>query len=92
MSNFEHKPNRGSLFKNSDKQDEKDRDYAGSALIGDRLFWVSAWIAESKAGRKYLSLSFKPQDADTAQSKKPAGGGARPHDFDDEIPFGPEFR
>jgi hypothetical protein len=25
MSNFEHKPNRGSLFKNSDKQGDQDR-------------------------------------------------------------------
>jgi hypothetical protein len=94
MSNFEHKPNRGSLFKNSDKQDEKDRDYAGSALIGDREWWVSAWISEGRSGRKYLSLSFKPKNADTAQSKnettKRAGAGSAP--FDDAVPFGPEFR
>jgi hypothetical protein len=95
MSNFEHKPNRGSLFKNTDKQGDQDRDYAGSALIGDREWWVSAWISEGKSGRKYLSLSFKPRDADTAKPKNETAksvGGGRPHDFDDQIPFGPEVR
>jgi hypothetical protein len=90
MSNFEHKPNRGSLFKNTDKQGDQDRDYAGSALIGDREWWVSAWISEGKSGRKYLSLSFKPKDAESAQPA--ASGGARQQDFDDGIPFAPEFR
>jgi hypothetical protein len=87
MSNFEHKPNRGSLFKNTDKQGDQDRDYAGSALIGDREWWVSAWISEGKSGRKYLSLSFKPKDDGAAQSKKPAGSGSAARDFDDSVPF-----
>jgi hypothetical protein len=73
-----------------DRQRDQDRDCAGSAVIGDREWWVSAWISEGKSGRKYLSLSFKPKDDDTAQPKKPAGAGSAP--FDDAVPFGPEFR
>ena len=91
MSNFEHKENRGSLFRTDEKKSDTDRDYSGTAKIGGRLWWLSGWAQESQGGRKYLSLSFKPQDADTAQSKnetaKPAGGGARSQGFDDEIPF-----
>jgi hypothetical protein len=59
MATFQHKPNRGSLFP-FEKQKDGDRDYAGSALIDGVEFWVSGWRAETKAGRKYLNLSFKP--------------------------------
>jgi hypothetical protein len=41
---------------------------------------------------KYMSLVIKPKDAESARSKKPAGGGFSQRDMDDEIPFAPEFR
>jgi hypothetical protein len=77
---FEHKPNRGSLFK-ADKQGDTDRDYSGTALIEGRLFWVSGWVSESKAGRKYLSLSFKPQDTPAPDKSK-----ALSEDLNDAVP------
>jgi hypothetical protein len=80
---FTHKPNRGSLFR-SEKKNDDDRDYAGSALINGQLVWISGWVAESKAGQKYLSLSFKLQDGETARS---TGGGSRQRDMDDGVPF-----
>jgi hypothetical protein len=79
---FEHKENRGSIFRNPDKQGDNDRDYSGTANIGGRLWWISGWVRESEGGRKYLSLSFKPQNADAAQPKK-----SRSEDFNDSIPF-----
>ena len=80
---FEHKPNRGSLFKNTDKQNDDDRDYTGSALIGGEQMWVSAWVKEGKSGRKFLSLSFKPKnDVAATGNKKPVA-----EDVGDSIPF-----
>jgi hypothetical protein len=78
---FELKPNRGSLFKNEEKSNEEDRDYSGQLNVEGRLFWVSGYINTTKAGRKYLSLSIKPQ-SDTAQPKK-----SRADDLGDSIPF-----
>jgi hypothetical protein len=77
---------RGALFKNNDKTEESHPDYRGNINVDGTEYWLSAWLKTSKAGMKYMSLSIKPKNADTAQSKKPAGGGARPHDFDDDRP------
>jgi hypothetical protein len=86
--------NTGALFRNNDKTEEHENwpDYRGNINVDGTEYWLSAWLKTSKNGMKYMSLSIKPKDADTAQSKKPAGGGARPHDFDDQVPFGPEVR
>jgi len=86
MSDFDN-TNRGALFKNNDKTEETHPDYRGRLNVDGVDLWLSAWLKTSKNGMKYMSLSVKPQNADTAQSKKPAGGGARPHDFDDSVPF-----
>jgi len=86
MSDFDN-TNRGALFKNNDKTEETHPDYRGRLNVDGVDLWLSAWLKTSKNGMKYMSLSVKPQNADTAQSKKPAGGGARPKDFDDSIPF-----
>lgn len=81
---FEHKPNRGSLFKNADKQSDTDRDYSGTALIDGPPgeYWVSGWVQETSSGKKYLSLSFKPKNANTAQPKKSVSD-----DLNDAVPF-----
>jgi len=81
--------NCGALFRNNDKTEEHEKwpDYRGNINVDGTEYWLSAWLKTSKNGMKYMSLSVKPQNADTAQSKKPAGGGARPHDFDDSVPF-----
>jgi hypothetical protein len=83
---------RGALFKNNDKTEETHPDYRGNINVDGAEFWLSAWLKTSKNGMKYMSLAIKPKEDGAAQSKKPAGGGARPHDFDDQVPFGPEFR
>jgi hypothetical protein len=61
--------NRGALFKNDDKQDDKDRDYSGTLNIAGTDFWVSGWVKTSKAGKKFLSLSVKPKNAPAADKK-----------------------
>lgn len=80
---FEHKPNRGSLFRNDEKTNDDDRDYAGTLNIeGHGEFWVSGWVSETKKGKKYLSLSVKPKDAPPADKSK-----SRAEQLDDRIPF-----
>jgi hypothetical protein len=72
--------NRGALFKNADKSDEKHADYRGEINVNGELFWLNAWLKTSKKGTKFLSLSVKP--------KQTAGAAAKPKSaFDDEIPF-----
>ena len=86
MAAFEVKELTGSLFR-AEKDKPDDRDYSGQCRIGDELFWVSGYVAETKQGKKYLKLRFK------AQAEKPAAvgpGGARPSlkdELEDSIPF-----
>jgi hypothetical protein len=87
MSNFEQRENTGAIFVNDRKTEDTHPDSTGTALIGGVEYWVNCWRREAKSGKRYLALSFKPKDEAAAQSKKPAGGGARPQDFNDEIPF-----
>jgi hypothetical protein len=90
MSNFENKPGRGAAFKNDRKSADAEPDYSGPFKNLDGTdCWISLWISTAKSsGQKYLSISIRPKDADTAQPKKSAGGGTRPQDFDDSsIPF-----
>jgi len=53
--------NRGVLFKNDKKEEEKHPDYRGNINIGGKEFWLDAWIKKSKAGVKFMSLSVKPK-------------------------------
>tara|TARA_Y100001951_G_C11228325_1_gene233068 strand:- start:477 stop:707 length:231 start_codon:yes stop_codon:yes gene_type:complete len=57
---YEHKENRGSMFKNEDKEDpdSKKPDFTGSAKINGEKMYVAAWMDETKDGKAYLSLSF----------------------------------
>jgi len=99
MSDFDN-TNRGVLFKNTDKKagnsaHEKWPDYQGRLNVNGADLWLSAWIKTDKSGRKYMSLSVKPKNSDAARqtnAAKSAGGGSAPRDFDDAIPFSPEFR
>ena len=72
----------GSLFKNTNKKNDKQPDYTGIAHIEGKKYRVSAWINVASSGSKYISLRYKedlPED-------KPEEG--RPADtLDDEIPF-----
>jgi hypothetical protein len=92
MTDFDN-TNKGALFKNNDKEDEKHPDYRGNLNVGGTEYWLSAWLKTSKNGMKYMSLAIQPKDARTAKPKNEtskSAGGRVP--FDDEIPFAPEFR
>ena len=61
------KSNSGSLFSNAEnKKTDKHPDYKGSCLVECKKMNISAWINESKEGKRYMSLKFdefKPKDS-----------------------------
>jgi len=89
MSNYEHKPGRGSLFKNDKREKESQPQYKGTAKDPDgREMWVSAWVEETKAGGKYFSLSFQYKDEVDTAGMAQARDAAEPDDFvDEDLPF-----
>lgn len=60
MSNYVPKENSGSLWKNEEKKKDSHADYTGKVNIDGALFWINGWIKETEAGKKFLSLSFRP--------------------------------
>ena len=62
---YEHKENNGSLFKNDKKEKQTQPDYPGQVNVGGTLYNISAWINESKGGKRYFGLQVsipKPKD------------------------------
>jgi uncharacterized protein (DUF736 family) len=57
MPNYDNN-NRGVLFKEKDKKNEKAPDYKGSINVGGKEYKLAGWIRESKSGNKFLSLSI----------------------------------
>jgi hypothetical protein len=98
---FEQRDNSGSLFKNDRKETETQPDRTGSAMIDGREYYVSGWLRETKDGRPWLSLAFKPKsEPQPTQSRQPPPSQRPAYvpaatgrgDFDDSIPFAPEVR
>lgn len=73
--------NRGALFR-AEKKSEKHPDYNGKINIGGTDYWLSAWIKESKAGNKFMSLSLGDA-VEQKQQQKQQGADL----YEDEIPF-----
>jgi uncharacterized protein (DUF736 family) len=63
--------NRGSLFKNDKKTEEKHPDLSGSINIEGTEYWISGWSKVSKGGQKFLSLSVRQKQEQTRQSSQP---------------------
>lgn len=76
-------PNSGSLFQNDRKTKETHPDYTGQAEIDGVAMWISGWKKQTKAGKTFLSLSFKVKEEATGE--KPAAPA--PALADDEVPF-----
>ena len=78
--------NRGSLFKNEKKTEEKHPDLSGSININGKDYWISGWSKVSKGGQKFISLSVREKQEMTRQIDKPTTK-AKAADFDDPIPW-----
>jgi len=74
--------NRGNLFKNDKKEEEKHPDLNGSINVGGKDYWLSAWKKTSKAGTPFWSLSVRPKQEQTRQSSQPTRK-AKVDDLDD---------
>ena len=83
--------NRGVLFKNENKAEDRDPDYRGNINVGGQEFWLDSWINTAKKdGRKFMSLRVKAKMAreQGAPANPPAQKAEAPKDdFDDSIPF-----
>jgi hypothetical protein len=75
--------NRGALFRNDDKADDKHADYRGEIDVNGTAYWLNAWLKTSKKGTRFMSLSIKPKRERSA-AKASAG---RPFDDSADIPF-----
>lgn len=79
--------NRGSLFKNDKKTEEKHPDLNGSINIDGVDYWISGWSKVSKGGQKFISLSVRQKQEQTRQISKPTTK-AKAEDFgNDDIPW-----
>ena len=75
--------NSGALFRNDRKEKETQPDYTGECRIEGVEYRLSAWLNESKNGKKYMGLKLTAKD-DMPQQKSPQ---EKPADFDDDLPF-----
>lgn len=85
--------NRGALFKNQRKEHDNHPDYRGPLHIEcpscNHQFEreQSAWLKESKAGTKYMSLSLKEPFKKGEQKPAPKREERQDEPFDDGIQF-----
>jgi hypothetical protein len=75
--------NRGSLFKNDKKLEDKHPDMNGSINIDGTEYWISGWKKVSKAGSGFISLSVRPKAEQTRQSSEPTKRAKEPDPFAD---------
>jgi hypothetical protein len=80
MAEFDN-TNRGSIFKNDKKTEEKHPDMSGSINIEGVEYWISGWKKQSKQGANFISLSVRPKEP-VRQSSQPTNK-AKADDFDD---------
>jgi len=80
MAEFDN-TNRGSIFKNDKKTEEKHPDMSGSINIDGVEYWISGWKKQSKQGANFISLSVRPKEP-VRQSSQPTTK-AKADDFDD---------
>ena len=77
--------NRGSLFKNGKKEEDRHPDYNGSINVEGTEYWLNAWIKESKKdGTKFFSLSVKEKKDSPRQSSAPT---RKSKNDDSDLPF-----
>lgn len=64
--------NRGFLFRDEKRTNERAPEYTGTINIMGKEYKLSAWIKESKAGKKYVSLSVASPALTPKKVEKPA--------------------
>ncbi len=77
---YEQKNNTGAIFKNKNKTEETHSDYNGTAKIGEKEYWVNAWVNTSAAGVKYMQIKF-------AIKEKASPTEQKGENIEDDLPF-----
>ena len=87
MSDYDEN-NRGVLFKNHRKENDRHPDYRGKINVDGVEKEISAWIKTSKKGGKFMSIAVSdPYHGSKKAASKPAPQPASDDPFGDEIPF-----
>jgi uncharacterized protein (DUF736 family) len=69
---YEQNNNTGSLFKNERRQNDRQPEYRGTAIINGKEMRISAWVRTSKNGTKFFSLAFdEPYQTQSAPTPTP---------------------
>ena len=80
--------NKGVIFKNSKKTNEKQPDYQGTVNVNGKEMQISLWFKESQKGTKYFSAAFQePFKKDTETKTYPNETKYTPKIEDDGLPF-----
>jgi len=86
MSEFQHKPDSGSIFKNDNREKDTQPHGKGDCLIDGVEYWVSAWTNTAQSnGARYQSLKFTRKDE--AHEKGIASVKQVTDIVEDDIPF-----
>ena len=78
--------NRGAIWKNRDKKEDKHPDFKGSLNVDGVDYWVSAWKRKEDAPNNQPALSFSIKIKEE-KAEQPAPAKRKNEDIDDEIPF-----
>lgn len=87
--------NRGTISKNSRKEQDSHPDIAGSINVDGVDYWINGWQkTNSNDGSKFYSLTVKPKQERSQQivNESRQGGYGGGNDLDDPLPFAPEWR
>ena len=75
--------NRGVLFKNDRKENDRQPDYTGKINVKGTEQRLSAWVQTSSKGMKYLSIACSdPLPKEDQPQAQPSV-----EEFNDEVPF-----
>lgn len=55
--------NKGALFKNDRRTNDRQPEYTGSLNVEGVEYWLSAWVKTSKAGQKFFSVAITKKEA-----------------------------
>jgi hypothetical protein len=77
--------NRGAIWKNEDKDEDRHPDFKGQLNVNGVEFWVSAWKRKPDASDKAPALSFSIKPKEGQESKRESKRPSR--NDDDDLPF-----